>query len=231
MKYILRIIDFETTGIPDDDEMHSVVEAACVEMNADTEAYHGTYETLVIPTTDMCIKALATHHIPAEKARNEGVEWYDAECRLMRRADDQVIIYVAHNADFEKQFFNPKGALWIDTYKVALYLYPDAPAHNNQVLKYYLGIDDLGAYHPPHRALPDCRLTTDILMIMSESMTFNEMIQITKQPPYLTKIGFGKHRGEKFEDLPYDYLQWLSRQDDMDEGVKAAVQRVMNGET
>lgn len=28
MKYILRVIDFETTGIPDDETSHSVVEAA-----------------------------------------------------------------------------------------------------------------------------------------------------------------------------------------------------------
>jgi len=124
-----------------------------------------------------------------------------------------------------KSFFDPDGSRWIDTWKCALRLYPDAPRHTNQVLKYYLGISDNELHHPPHRALPDCYVTAEILKIMLEQKSVEDMIRVSNEPPYLTKIGFGKHAGEKFKDLPASYLDWLSKQD-MDEGVMAAVKRV-----
>lgn len=227
MRYILRVIDFETTGIPTDDVEHSVCEYGFVDVDAATKEILQAHGGLVKPSTDMDIEALATHHISERDAMQNGIGWDAAQNILLReKAGEGVeIIFVAHNADYEKKFFNPDSAKWIDTYKVALKLYPDAPRHTNQVLKYYLGIADATHHHPPHRALPDCQVSAEILLKMSKEMTFNEMIHISKQPPFLTKISFGKHKGERFDDLPYDYCQWLSRQTDMDEGVKAAVAR------
>lgn len=224
--YILRVTDFETTGIPNDDEEHSVIESAFVDVCAETKNILGSTQSLVIPFTEMSIEALATHHISLKEASEIGVSWkvaYD----FLADTGGNTIVYVAHNADFEKQFFNPEGSLWIDTYKVALVLYPDAPGHGNQVLKYFLGIENKAEHHPPHRALPDCLVTAEILLKMAEHKTFNEMIHISKQVPYLTKINFGKHRGEKFENLPKDYLQWLSSQRDMDAAVIAAAKRYL----
>lgn len=225
MTYILRTIDFETTGIPTDDVEHSVCEFGFVDMDAETKEVLKAHDALVVPTTEMDIEAQAVHHITFKQACG-GFPWDNAHDILLRESasDENTIIYVAHNADYEKQFFKPEGARWIDTYKVALVLYPDAPRHTNQVLKYYLEIEDAPHHHPPHRALPDCHVTTEILKKMSEKMTFNEMIHISKQPPYLTKIAFGKHEGTRFEDLPYDYCQWVLKQD-FDEGVKAGAQR------
>lgn len=229
MKYILRVTDFETTGIPKEGERHSVIEAAYVDVCAEKKAILGEYSTFVIPTTDMDVKARATHHIDPRQATQDGVQWGEAHRALESAPEDTALIWVAHNADFEKQFFNPDGSLWIDTYKVALVLYPDAPAHSNQVLKYYLGIEDRPEHHPPHRALPDCRVTAEILLAMAGQKTFNEMIRISKELPYLTKIGFGKHRGEKFADLPKDYLRWIAGQKDMDAAVIAAAIRTLEG--
>jgi exodeoxyribonuclease X len=228
MKYILRIIDFETTGLPDEDNEHSVCEFAFVDICAQTKALEKAHGQLVKPTTGMDIEAQATHHISPEEAQ-AGLPWESAKNILENesKTPETIIIYVAHNADYEKNFFNPDGAKWVDTYKVALKLYPDAPRHTNQVLKYYLGIDNKPDHHPPHRALPDCMVTADVLLMMSKEMSFNDMIQVSKQPPYLTRIAFGKHRGEKFEDLPRDYLEWLSKQSDLDEGVNAAIKRVL----
>lgn len=228
MKYILRVIDFETTGIPDDDNEHSVCEFGFVDVCAESKELLKQHGQLASPTTDMDVQARATHHIDPKEAMT-GLPWGNAEKILTHESatPETTIIYVAHNADFEKKFFDPENAMWIDTYKVALVLYPDAPGHSNQVLKYYLGVEDKPEHHPPHRALPDCMVTAEILLKMAELKTFNEMIQISKQPAYLTKIGFGKHRGEKFEDLPKDYLQWISRQHDMDAAVVAAANRYL----
>lgn len=227
-KYTLRVIDFETTGVPDDESKHSVVEAAYVDICPETKSRCHFFETLVMPETTMDIEALATHHITAEEANGLGIKWEDSQSKLTEIRDPkEVLIYVAHNAEFEKKFFNPEGVYWIDTYKVALKLYPDAPRHSNQVLKYYLKIKDSPDHHPPHRALPDCYVTSEILLKMMEEIRVSDMVKISKQPPYLTRIGFGKHRGKKFEDLPKGYLEWLLGQGDMREGVKEAAERAL----
>lgn len=227
MKYILRIVDFETTGIPSADEMHSVIESAYVDICAERKTIVKKSSFLVIPTTETTVQSRAVHHIDPDLAMREGVSWEDAENALKDIPSDTTVVYVAHNADFEKKFFNPENSTWIDTYKVALVVYPDAPGHSNQVLKYYLDIKDAADHHPPHRALPDCNVTTEILLKMSEKKTFNEMVKISREPAYLTKITFGKHRGQKFEDLPKNYLQWISGQKDMDAAVIAAAKRCL----
>lgn len=215
----LRVIDFETTGIPEEGVEHSVCEAAYVDANTE-DGFFSAYSSLVTPTTEMSIEALAVHHI---NDFTGAISWERAQEELI----DNDAIYVAHNADFEKQFFNPEGSQWIDTWKCALKLYPDAPRHTNQVLKYFLEIRDDILDHPPHRALPDCYVTVKILKAMLEKVSVEDMIRVSDEPPYLTKIDFGKHRGEKFADLPPSYLDWLSKQD-MDEGVLEAVKRVTN---
>ena len=63
---------------------------------------------------------------------------------------------------------------------------------------------------------------------MSEKLTFKEMVEISKNPPYLTTIKFGKHYGKKFTEAPQDYLEWILRSD-MEEGVKLAAQRALYG--
>lgn len=227
-QYVLRVIDFETTGIPSDDEKHSVVEAAYLDIDAETKTLISNRHTLVKPETPMDIRSLAVHHITEEEASQHGMSWLDVKVSMQVQQKDQEVIYVAHNANFEKQFFDPPGFKWIDTYKVALYLYPDAPSHSNQVMKYYLGIKDNEAHHPPHRALPDCFVTAEIILKMSDLTTFSNMIKISKQPPYFTRLTFGKHKGMKYEEAPTDYLQWLVRQQDMDEGVIAAANRALH---
>jgi len=214
----LRVIDFETTGIPDEENEHSVVEAAYVDASTE-DGFFSDYSSLVFASTEMSIEALAVHHI---NDFTGAISWADAQ-EALTSSD---VVYVAHNADFEKQFFNPEGSQWIDTWKCALKLYPNAPRHTNQVLKYFLNIRDDILDHPPHRALPDCYVTAKILKVMLEKVSVNDMIRVSNEPPYLTKISFGKHAGEKFKDLPPSYLDWLSKQD-MDEGVLAAVKRIM----
>lgn len=109
---------------------------------------------------------------------------------------------------------------WICTYKVALRLWPDAPKHSNQVLRYWLGLDlDAVQAMPPHRAGPDAWVTAHLLLRMLEQATVTQMIGWTVEPKQLPVLPFGKHRGLKWADLPDDYLQWLVRQADMDPDV------------
>jgi exodeoxyribonuclease X len=227
-QYILRVIDFETTGIPGGYKPQSVVEAAFVDIDASSKRELASFSSLVVPETDMEITALAVHHIQTHEAQEHGKRMPIINGILQEKELDQDIIFVAHNSEFEKYFFKPEGSRWIDTYKVALVLYPDAPSHSNQVLKYYLEIHDAPRHHPPHRALPDCYVTTEILLKMANQTTLKEMVRISKEPPFYTKLTFGKHKGKKYEEVPHDYLDWLLKQPDMDDGVHAAAKRVLS---
>ena len=152
VNYILRVIDFETTGIPTAEISHSVCEYGYVDIIPETKNIYSEKENIVKPSTPMDIEARSVHHISDELIFNNGIEWNDAYEDLTNSTIDTKYIYVAHNADFEKKFFNPENSIWIDTYKVALKLYPDAPRHTNSVLKYYLEITDKEHHHPPHRS-------------------------------------------------------------------------------
>lgn len=49
------------------------------------------------------------------------------------------------------------------------------------------------------------------------------MIEISTNPILIRRMPFGKHKGMKMEEVPFDYLQWLSSTDldgDMEYTVK-----------
>lgn len=218
---IIRVIDFETTGFPPD---ASVCEAAFVDVK--DGLCRDSWSALVKPTTPMTIEALATHHIPEQDAISFGISWdqaYDTICGvdpIHRPAD----FFAAHHADFEKVFFCPAGSKWIDTLKVALRLWPDSPSHSNQVLRYYLNMDLGEAAMPPHRAAPDAYVTARILIEAMKGASIDDILKWSEEPPYLTKLTFGKHKGQKFSEVPHGYLEWMLKQD-MEPGVIAAAKR------
>ena len=132
-------------------------------------------------------------------------------------------ILVAHNCEFERQFITPAvtGAIpWICTYKVALRVWPEAPRHSNQVLRYWRGMKlDPARAMPPHRAGPDAWVTAHILADLAQFASFAQMITWTNEPKFLPAMTFGKHRGTTWDAIPIDYLQWMSGQTDMDADV------------
>lgn len=216
---IIRVIDFETTSLPPE---ASVCEAAFVDVDTDAPAIGSAWHALVKPTTPMTIEARAVHHITDVEIEQDGIDWGQAQAVLTH---GEPVAYAAHNAEFEQAFFAPDGAQWIDTWKVGLRLWPDAPSHSNQVLRYFLDLDLGDEAMPPHRALPDAWVTAHILAIALGAATLADLIEWSREPAYLTKLNFGKHRGSRFADVPRDYLEWITRQQDMDAAVLAAARR------
>jgi exodeoxyribonuclease X len=116
---------------------------------------------------------------------------------------------VAHNSAFEEQWLD-FGLPWICTHKCALHVWPEAPSHSNQALKYFLGFNDHPSLHPPHRALPDAKVTALILTRLLDLHPVEQLIEWTLQPRLVTKMPFGKHKGLLLKDLPVDYLDWVA---------------------
>lgn len=216
---ILRCLDFETTGMPNADGGASICEVGWCDVDLERGSVLAPESFVVDPERDIPPEARAVHHLqtPDFEFASSQKEAFTA---LERMAPDY---WVAHNAKFEQAFFKGE-APWICTYKVALRVWPDAPAHTNQVLRYWLNIklnQDLAM--PPHRAGPDAYVTAHILLKAYESgsASIEDMARWSDGPPLLPKVTFGKHRGSRWEDVPLDYLDWIVNKSDMDNDIKA----------
>jgi exodeoxyribonuclease X len=220
------VIDTETTGT--DHEKDKVVEIGAVRVKTKGKRpkVADTFSTLVNPLMPMPPYARGVHHISDEDLKDAPL-FPDAIELLRDFCGKDKFVTAAHSASFDSGFF-PKKSKWICTLRCARHLYPDLESHTNQALRYALPdvndwIEKAGPEmaHPPHRALPDAWVTAHLVRRMLEDgKTAEELLALTEAPILLKTMRFGKHRGEKFENMPPDYLSWLCRQQDMDPDVK-----------
>lgn len=225
MRTLFRVVDLETTGINTETEKHSICEIGWCDVTVAAGAYvvsEAARSMLINPDRAMPVQALSVHHIT--DADLKGAPPQPAGFRaLMEGMDADRTVFVAHNADFEREFFSGGNVPWICTYKAALRVWPDAPSHSNQVLRYHLGLDlDHAQAMPPHRAGPDAYVTAWILKALLDAGADPEdMIRWSNGPALLPLINFGKHRGSKWEDVPLDYLRWVAEKSDLNRDAKA----------
>ena len=214
----IRCIDIETTGI--DPTADAVVEIASVDLLREG-GITNQQGTLVRPRVPVPPEASAVHHLI--DADLVGAPSLDDVIDRFKGAD----AYVAHNSDFERSFLGDYlgPAAWICTYKCALRVWPDLTSHSNQALRYTLGLVnphgiDRNSLNP-HRALADAIVTSAIFERLIKQASWSELVQWSSEPPLLTVFGFGKHRGQRFDQAPRDYLEWIADgQNDLREDVK-----------
>lgn len=220
-----RVIDYETTGTQDDPDPE-VIELGRIDVWLDDRRVDldSAWRSFASPRGSIPPQTKAVHHITeadvrgAPQARELWDTFFDG-C-----GDDDIL--VAHVAKFEKHFHEGDGRPWIDTYKVARIVWPDAPGHSNQCLRYWLNLD-LDPYRasPPHRALPDAYVTAHLFVRLLDHKTPAEMIEISKWPALLKTMNFGKYYGqemtfEKCAQVDLGYLEWIRDKSDMDEDRK-----------
>jgi len=212
---LIRVIDFETTGMPPD---AAVCEVGWYDFHhAASLGEFLPYEAqLCNPGRPMPPEARAVHHIS-----DSDVAGCPDPATLFMKINDGAQVFCAHNAAFERQFFTGGTKPWICTLKVARRLWPECPSHTNQCLRYWLGLElDNALAMPPHRAGPDAFVTAQILREALKKASIEQMIEWTEQPSLLPRITFGKHRGQSWGAVPADYLSWIVNKSDMDEDTK-----------
>ena len=217
MEKRVRIIDTETTGVEPTDQL---VEIASVDW-AEAGLGH-TLQTLVRPTVPIPATASAIHHI----RDRDVVDAPAADEAVALFADAPV--FAAHNARFDRMFLPYEGP-WVCTYKVALSLFPDAPAHSNQVLRYWLDLSDppAEAGQLAHRALYDAWTTAYLFERLLQDLTVAQMVKISSDPALLPRFNFGKYAGLPLGEVPKDYLAWIIGAD-FDEDVRFTAQHYLD---
>jgi exodeoxyribonuclease X len=205
----VRVIDLETTGLAPPAE---ICELAFIDLGEGGRELC-RYSSLVRPfaSIDPCSQARAVHHL--SDAENAGAPRWPQVAFHISCAFPQPDVLVAHRTAFERQWLSEifHGVPWICTFKSTLRVWPDAPQHTNQVLRYYLGIDvPVDPLMPAHRALCHCVVTAEIFKrLLDEHATIDEMIAWEREPTLNPRIWFGKHKGKAWRDVPADYLRWI----------------------
>ncbi|MDF1599676.1 exonuclease domain-containing protein [Mesorhizobium sp. YIM 152430] len=223
----IRVIDFETTGVPED-QVKGVCEIGWTDLSDDWRM-NGPHAMFVNPGHPIPAVTRAIHHICDADVANAVSP--DVAFRHLMAGMEPGDAFAAHNAKFERAFFGGGAFPWICTLQCARHLFPEAPGHSNQVLRYHLDIDsdgmDFDAAMPPHRAGPDTLVTAYILHRLIFASSVQRLIELTSEPVVLRNVTFGKHRGAKWAALPHDYLQWVAFKSDLGPDEKHTARHIL----
>lgn len=204
----LRVIDLETTGNSFTDG--GIVEIGWQDVAPDPAgrwALRGPPgSTLIRPPNPISAATSAIHHIIDEDVV-DAPSWQAVAAEILRAAPGPApMALVAHRSAFEQRWCAPAltgGLPWICTYKTALRIWPDAPGHSNQGLRYWRrpeGLDRaLGL--PAHRAGPDAYVTAHHVRDMLALASPAELIAWSAEPALLVRVPYGRLRGRRFRDL------------------------------
>lgn len=191
------------------------------------------------PGVPISLDAMATHHITNKMVEHR--KKFDRQDMIQKLADQN--IFVAHNAAYDIMVMKNEGVeikKFICTKKVAQDLL-DLPKYNLQYLRYYFDLDLEGIN--PHDALSDCVVLKHVFRQLANGVQMKyklfddleavhqKMIEISERPVLLRRIGFGKHNGTEFSKIPKDYLDWLSKQENVDEDLQYTINFYLNGKS
>lgn len=227
------VVDTETTGI--DPEVDKIIEIAVVRRRGtQIERFH----SLVNPGFPIPPTASAVNHIVDKDVANAPtIE------QLMPRLYEIIegAVPVAHNAAFDCRFVDPLFGVepdrsqWICTFRNSRHLMPLAPAHGNQVLRYWLRTEPKTEGLGAHRAIDDVYVTIETLyhqMKLAQERglkTIGDLRALSNEVIYSDVVPMGKHAGKNFSDVPTDYFEWaLKNLADMDLDLRASYVRELD---
>lgn len=221
----LLVLDSETTGVdPDKDR---VVEIAGAIVDTTKKKITKVFEQLVNPGIPIPPEAMAIHHILDRQVADAPTLEEAIALHVTPLMD---FVPVAHNAEFDSKFIPLPGMRWVCTWRCAKHLFPDVMSYSNQALRYALRLfkEPEAKAMPPHRARADVWVTANLLLRMLDGRTERDLLSLTEQPILLRTVHFGKHRGEKWADVPRDYLRWILKSD-FDRDVEHTARHYLNG--
>jgi exodeoxyribonuclease X len=218
----IRVIDLETTGTQPD---AGVCEVGYCDL---TRTAEGVFQVgdpnsfFTDPGKPIPPEAAAVHHITDEMVF--GARAFGDACAELLTGDD-IVMFGAHNVRFEQTYFDGGDKPWACSLKAAYRLWPDAPSHKLQVLRYWLKLDEELDFNPahvlaPHRAGADAYLGALILRRQFLAVGGKQVAQWTRDPALQPRITFGKHANMKWADVPDGYIEWLiNKATDLDDDI------------
>jgi exodeoxyribonuclease X len=218
---IIRVIDVETCGLPPDNTQ--IVEIATIDIvqNAPTEPWlrGRAWSSLVNPGRPIPPEASAVHHITDDMVKDAPLiaSLMPKALLLYESGSASPDYFAAHEAKFEKACLKVErdDIKWICTRKCSATFWPDAPSYKNQTLRYWLNLrladNELAQ---PHRAFGDAYVTAALLrriLSVVPGATPSALVKVSSSPVLLTRFPFGKYTAVPIDDVPTDYLEWVTK--------------------
>lgn len=224
----IAVVDAETSDLKREDGAE-VIEWARTDLEFDTETKAVTITppqaSLYGASAPLKPENIAIHHITDEMIA--GLPLCDEND--LRQLIAGANFVAAHNFGMEGQWLTPEilGDAWpICTMKAARQAWRGGSTYSNQGLRYARRLPvDVDLAFPPHRAAPDTHVTAHILADLLRTETVKDLVRWTQMPAHYETCPFGKHKGQAWRDIPASYLQWMSREVDMDPDFKAAANK------
>src|SRR5258708_1481181 len=176
------------------------------------------WSSLVNPERAIPREASAVHDIVDEMVKDAPkIGELSGKINFVHGKDGPPDYWCAHHNRFDMQFINPPGAVWLDTYRIALWLWPSAPEHKLATLRYWLNLKlglDLTVHKDSvirsHRALWDAYICAAVLRrAFTSDATIEQMLDVSSQPALLPRFTFGEHAMKPIEEVPSGYLDWI----------------------
>lgn len=201
--------DTETTGVRsgDPESKQGVVEIAFVELSEDLDVV-ASYESLINPEMPITASASGVHGF-----MDDSVKGAPTLSEFMSKVGNPLnvedVVFIAHNAKFDLPFFQPffgSTKAVICTLRLAKKYLPESEDFKLATLR----AQWLGKAGLSHRAMADVLTTVELLKFIQqkEDKPVMTLHRESEKPILLPTMTFGKHKDEKFEDIPVSYLKW-----------------------
>lgn len=223
MSNVVRVYDFENT---DFDPPAQVIEVGYCDLIQHNGGWAIQKPVSWLCGTDqpMSPGARSAHHIRPEEIA--GLPPYVAEDMWDRAVSEGVTVVAAHNLEHEAKFWGDARLPTLCTYKASMRVWPQAPSFSNGALRYWLEdqgetAPDHALTMPSHRAGPDAYVTACTLAALLSRVTARDMIAWTREPRVFPTCPIGKEwRGKPWAQVDSGFLQWMTRQADMEADLK-----------
>lgn len=226
----LRVIvgDSETTGKR---EPRKAVELAWLEINDQLEVI-GQVQSLIDPEMHIGSGAIAVHGIyPVDVANAPTIEEFYETVIPDHFADDDEVILIGHNIQFDVPYFQPyiKGFKdSICTLRLAKFYMLDAEEYGLGALavQYQLGRG------MAHRALGDCITTLNLLKVIQDvgGASIMDLYAVARKPRLVpdTLWTFGKYKGTPVGSTDKGYAKWaLANMDSLDMDIRHTLENMV----
>lgn len=237
------VLDTETTGVDDDSDIIELSMSFPTELDTsidDMVNYTKRYK----PNNPVPPESSAVHFISTEDLEDCERYEDDLENIELLMTQEVSKYYVGHNVQFDQRMINENylkyneelpvylldNSKWICTLRLAKKLFAEDPEFANLTLSYLwfkFGLyKEVNRPINAHAAKDDVYMTYKVLVrlievcierghIDPEKDIGEQVIEFVNTPIRYKVMPFGKHKGEKMNVVPLNYLEWMIRNSDV----------------